>query len=152
MDLIRLMDEQGEAIVRDALEAMGRAHQRHYDRLGEEATRARLQALFGVVRESVRSRRLDPVLSHAEMIANERHRGGFELGEVQTAFNVLEESLWHHVTAEVPPAQLAESLGLVATAIGAGKDRLARTYVSLATRTQAPALDVSALFRGTEGA
>jgi len=52
----------------------------------------------------------------------------------------------------VPPERLAESLGLVSTVLGTGKDRLARTYVTLATRTQAPALDLHALFRGTTSA
>jgi hypothetical protein len=70
---------------------------------------------------------------------------------VQTGFNLLEEALWHRVVSEVPAERLGEALGLVSTALGAGKDRLARTYVALATSTQSPALDVAALFRGTEG-
>jgi hypothetical protein len=151
MDLVHLMDERAAGVVDDALAAMRRAHLRHYESLGEDAVRARLQALYEAVRETVRTRHLDPVLEHADAVARSRYESGFDLGEVQTAFNVLEEALWHRVTGELSPAQLAEALGLVATAIGAGKDRLARTYVSLATSTHVPALDVKALFRGTEG-
>lgn len=152
MDLNRLLDERATEVVADAVAAMQRAHLRNYEKAGADVVRARLRALYDAVRESVRTRRLDAVLAHAEAVARERHGGGFDLGEVQTAFNVLEEALWHRVTSELEPAQLGEALGLVATAIGAGKDRLARAYVSLATSTRAPALDVAALFRGTEGA
>lgn len=151
MDLLTLLDARADDIVGDAIAAMQRAHLRHYERAGADAVRARLRALYEATRAAVRTRHLEPVLDHAEAVARERFEGGFDLGEVQTAFNVLEEALWHRVTGELEPAQLGEALGLVATAIGAGKDRLARTYVSLATRTQAPALDVAALFRGTEG-
>lgn len=151
MDLLTLLDERAGDIVGDAIAAMQRAHLRHYERAGADEVRARLQSLYDAVHAAVRTRHLDPVLDHAETIARERFEGGFDLGEVQTAFNVLEEAMWHRVTSEIEPARLGEALGLVATAIGAGKDRLARTYVELATRTRVPALDVSALFRGTEG-
>lgn len=148
MDLTTLLAERADDVLDDAVAAMQRAHLRHYERLGEEAVRARLQALYDATHASVRTRNLDPVRSLADRIARERHPGGFELGEVQTAFNVLEESLWHRITAELAPEQLAEALGLVATALGAGKDQLARTYVALATDTHVPALDLSALFGG----
>lgn len=151
MDLVRLLDEREAAILDDAIEAMKRAHLRHYEEAGAEATRVRLQALYRAARESVRTRHLAPVEAHAGAVARERHQAGIGFGEVQTAFNVLEEAIWHHVATELEPGQLAEALALVSTALGAGKDRLAQTYLSLATSTQAPALDVKALFRGTEG-
>ena len=71
------------------------------------------------------------------------------IGEVQTAFNVLEESMWRHVVAEVPTDELVESLGLLSTVLGVGKDVLARTYVSLASHEHVTSLDLRALFEGT---
>ncbi len=47
------------------------------------------------------------------------------------------------------PTHYAETLGHVSTILGAGKDALARRYVSLATDTRAPSLDLRALFTGT---
>ncbi len=47
-----------------------------------------------------------------------------------------------------PPDELAEALGLVGTVLGAAKDALARAYVSLAGKSKAPSLDLSALFEG----
>jgi len=151
MELIRMLDDRELAILADAVEAMKRAHLRHYEEAGPEAIHSRLRALYEAMRECVRTRRLSPIESHAEAVARDRHRMGYGIGEVQTAFNVLEEAVWHRVVTEVEPTGLAEALALVATALGAGKDRLAQTWVSLATSTQAPALDVAALFRGTEG-
>jgi hypothetical protein len=69
---------------------------------------------------------------------------------VQTAFNTLEEAMWKRVVADVPPAELAEAIGLLSTTLGFGKDALARRYVSLASARHVPTLDLSALFVGTE--
>jgi hypothetical protein len=60
---------------------------------------------------------------------------------------VLEEAIWKHIERDVPPEGLARALALVSSVLGSGKDHLARSYVSLATQTQVPALDMQALFR-----
>ena len=73
---------------------------------------------------------------------------GFGIAEVQSAFNVLEEAIWHLVLAELPADELLESAGLVGTILGAGKDVLARAWVSLATSQHVPSLDLTALFEG----
>jgi hypothetical protein len=46
---------------------------------------------------------------------------------------------------------LAEAAGLLTTVLGAGKDALARTYVSLASEQHVPSLDLGALFQMREG-
>ena len=58
--------------------------------------------------------------------------------------------MWRRVADGVPPADLAEAIGLLSTILGFGKDALARRYVSLATERHVPTLDLSALFDGTE--
>ncbi|MHB8839204.1 MAG: hypothetical protein ACYC7F_09665 [Gemmatimonadaceae bacterium] len=57
-----------------------------------------------------------------------------------------------HHTGELPPAQYAEALGLMSTVLGAGKDALARTYVSRASKSRAPTLNLQSLFTGAVGA
>ena len=86
-----------------------------------------------------------------QQIAAERFTSGYDLSEVQNAFNALEGAIWTRVFAALEPGQYAEALGLVTTILGAGKDALAREYVSLATDTHAPSLDLRALFAGTAG-
>ncbi len=70
---------------------------------------------------------------------------------MQTAFNALEAAIWTRVFSALEPDQFAQTLGLVSTILGAGKDALAGKYVPLATDTHAPSLDLRALFEGTDG-
>jgi hypothetical protein len=61
--------------------------------------------------------------------------------------NVLEETLWRRILKKLPPDEFARALGLVSTVFGAGKDALARRYVSLASKAKAPSLDLQKLFK-----
>ena len=146
MDLDELLAEERTLIVQDAWRSV--AMLKHYERDGKEARRERVEALFDHVAEAVRMRDLCELLDYAEHIAKERFDANFELSEVQTAFFMLEEAIWRRVLARVPPAGLAEALGLVGTAIRRGKDAFARAYVSLANQSRAPSLDLSDLFKG----
>ena len=98
----------------------------------------------------MKERNLGPMIAHADTVARERFASGFDLWEVQTAFNVLEETIWQRILAEMPAGEFARALGLVSTILGAGKDALARRYVALATKTRAPSLNLQSLFSGTE--
>lgn len=150
MTIAQFLQNRASDILREAGEAMSRAHLKNYETAGAEQTRQRLQALYNLILQGVREKNLTPMRVHAKAVATERFTAGFDLWEVQTAFNVLEEAIWLHILKELEPAQLAEALSLVSTVLGAGKDTLARTYVGLASKTRAPAFNVPALFAGTE--
>lgn len=77
-------------------------------------------------------------------MARERFNARFDIFEVQTAFNSLEREMWRRLAAGVPE----EAIGVLSTVLGAGKDVLGCTYVSLAVNRRVPSLDLSALFRG----
>ncbi|MGA3352959.1 MAG: hypothetical protein ABSD85_07215 [Acidimicrobiales bacterium] len=143
-----LGDARGE-ILDEATGSVERSHLWHYEAFGHEELRSRLEALFDIVLDCLDTRRLDRVIRYAEKIAHDRFNAGFGIGELQTAFNVLEESMWHRVVAGVPNEELAESLGLLTTVLGVGKDALARAYVSLASHEHVASLDLRALFQGT---
>lgn len=145
MDLDELLAEERTLIVQDAWRSV--VLLKHYERDGKEATLERVEALFDHVADAVRMRDLCELLDYAEHIAKERFDASFELSEVQTAFFMLEEAIWRRVVARIPPAGLAEALGLVGTAIRRGKDAFARAYVSLANQSRAPSLDLSDLFK-----
>jgi hypothetical protein len=91
------------------------------------------------------------MIAHAEAIARERFDSGFDLSEVQTSFNVLEETIWKRILKSLPASDYAEALGLVSTVLGAGKDTVARTYVTMASKTKTRTLNLQSLFSGTEG-
>ncbi len=151
VETAQFLTHEREAIVDAAEAALARMHHRHYESAGASEVRQRLEALYNHLLDALRSRDLGPIVAHAEQVAQERFNAGYDLSEVQAAFNTLEEATWSRVFAELQPAQFAEALGLVSTILGAAKDALARKYVSLATSTHAPSLDLQALFAGTEG-
>lgn len=150
MDISELLDTFQAEIVDTAVSAMERTHLQHYERDGADKTRTRVSTLFSLAKQSVKERNLSAVVSHAEQIATERYNAGYDLWEVQTAFNVLEEAIWVRIFKNCPPADLANALGLISTVLGAGKDTLARKYVSLATKSKAPSLNLQSLFSGGE--
>ncbi len=146
--LLDLLTSQGQAIVDVSADALERSHEAHYVQHGAEAARARLARLLELVKVSVEKRDLVPMIDYATAVANERFDAGFDIRELQRAFHVLEEAIWERIIETVPGDELAESLGLVGTVVGAGRDALARTYVSRASQQHVPSLDLSALFCG----
>jgi len=148
MNVVKELEVAEEDILDEASEALQRAHLAHYEASGPEDSRRRLKNLFLLVLDCLGDRTLSPICRFAEDVAKARFDAGFDIAEVQTAFNVLEEAIWHVVITRVPPEDLAEATGLVGTVLGAGKDVLARTWVSLATSRHVPSLDLSALFEG----
>ena len=149
---MNLLQDSTNEILEAAEAAMERTHLKGYEKVGKEQTRQRLKALYVLTVRGVKERNVGPMIAHAETIARERFATGFDLSEVQTAFNVLEEAIWRRILKGLPPVEYGEALGLVSTVLGAGKDALARMYVSLASKSKAPSLQLQHLFAGTEGA
>ena len=149
--MLLVLTEERSAVVSAAAESV-RHDRSHYEAAGEEETRRRFETLYDELLAAVSSRDLGSMVEYARRLAAERFRSGYDLSEVQSAFNALEESAWTTLCARLEPQQLALSLGVVSTVLGAAKDALAREYVSLASRTHAPSLDLRALFTGDAGA
>lgn len=150
MDLVELLTQSGDDIIAEAVDGLARVHLQHYQASTPEQNRERLTRLLALTRQCVADRNLVPMLKHARAVAQERQRDGFDLMEVHTAFNVLEEVIWRRITAEVTPADYPEAFGLVSTVLGAGKQALAVEYVSLVSaKRDVSSLDLSALFKGT---
>lgn len=145
------LSREREAIVEAAGAALARAHVRHYESAGAEEVTRRLEALFDHLLQAIATHDLGSMTRFAQEVAEERFDARYDLSEVQVAFNALEEAIWARAIADVDPSRLSETLGLVTTVLGAGKDALARRYVSLAAEAHAPSLDLRALFAGTEG-
>jgi hypothetical protein len=144
------LTRERDAIIGDAEAALARSRAEHYEAAGELEVRRRLELLFDRLLEGIEQRDLGPMIAYSEALAEERFEGGYDLVEVQTAFNALEEATWRRVLTGLDPSEFADALGLISTLLGAGKDALARTYVSLAAGTHAPSLNLRALFAGTD--
>ena len=150
MALYQLLQDHMNEIVTETTEAMLRARAKHYEEAGREHVHQRLKALYVLTVRGVKERNLGPMVAHVESIAHERFASGYDLWEVQTAFNLLEEAIWKRILKQLPASEYAEALGLVSTVLGVGKDTLARRYVSLATKAKAPSLNMQSLFNGTD--
>jgi hypothetical protein len=148
MDLVGVLCTMHDDCLQEAVEALDRAHLRHYDASGLEWSRRRLDDLFDLVLECLAKKNLGPICEDAQHVAEDRFNAGFGISEVQSGFNVLEEAIWHVVIPQLPADNLLEAAGLVGTVFGAGKDALARCWVSLATSQHVPSLDLTALFEG----
>jgi hypothetical protein len=148
MELLTYLQSNGDALVSEAASNVSRSHLQHYDEAGAVQTRARISGLFERLLESLTRRSLKPMVEHVTGLAKERFAAGYDLFEVQVAFNVLEEVVWRHILKALTADQLAEAIGMVSTVLGAGKDALARSYVELASKAHAPSIDLRALFAG----
>jgi hypothetical protein len=148
MDVASFLERKRDELLASAEEAVARAHLPHYD--DGERSHARLGVLLDLVVGACRDHRLDGVNAYADSLAVQRQAGGFALAEVQTAVNVLEEVIWRTLTAQAPPEVQAYALGLVSTALGAVKDRVACGYLAQLTARPVPSLRVHLLFDGTD--
>lgn len=144
-----VLEHAQQEILDEAFEALGRSHVKPYESAGESFTRQGLAKLFELVVEAIDTRDLNPMRTYAAALADERFAENFGIGDVQVAFNALEESMWRRVVAVEPAEDLAEAIGLLSTVLGAGKDSLSREYVSLASSRHVTSLDLSTLFAGT---
>lgn len=149
MNLAVMLSEAEPQILDEAQANLQRSHALHYEAAGDTLARERLAGLFALVVEAIRDRDLAAMGAYCDQIAVERFNAGFDVSEVQDAFNALELAMWRHVVATEPDGDLVEAIGLLSTVLGFGKDALARTYVSLASKRHVASLDMSALFRGT---
>ena len=91
-----------------------------------------VRQLFGLVVRCVREGHAEPVIASSRQVAADRFGAGLDIAETGRAFNVLEEVLWHEVAGALAGQQRIEALGQVHAILGAGKDALVRTYVTLA--------------------
>jgi hypothetical protein len=149
--VLEVLEQERAPIVDAACDSL-RHSRTHYEAAGKEETRRRVEVLYDALLRALSSRDLGGVLDYARKLAAERFESGYDLSEVQGAFNALEEATWTVLCARLRPEELALSLGLVSTVLGAAKDALGREYVSLASQTHAPSLDLRALFTGDAGA
>ncbi len=147
MDLEALLLEVEPGVLDEAYATLRHSHVTHYEAAGEALTRRRLADLFALLVAAIGTRDLAPMGDYARTVARERFNEGFDISEVQLAFNALEAATWRRLLS-LDRADLAEAVGLLGTVVGFGKDALAREYVSLASRRHVPSLDLSALFAG----
>ncbi len=148
MKLQEILVNNQTDIINEAFYSLERSHLKHYDSSRADENWQRLAKLFDLTLNGVKTKSLIDIVNYSEKVAKERYESGFDLHEVHTAYNVLEESLWKIIVKEIPPTELPESLGLISTVLGTGKEALAIAYVSLASKQKVKSLNLTQLFKG----
>jgi hypothetical protein len=146
MELNEFLNSHKTDILNEAAETLQRAQLKSYSASTSEKNKNRLEQLLQHTITGVQSKNLVGMIEYAEKIAQERFEAGFDLHEVHTAFNVLEETIWKMIIDNFEPSGLGKALGLVSTVVGAGKESLAITYVSLSGKNKTKTLNLSELF------
>ncbi len=131
MNLLELLESKAEEIITGASDAMQRTGMKHYDADPPEQIRKKLTMLYHLTERGVKEKNLFPMVSYVEKMAEERFAAGFDLQEVQTAINVLEEFMWKQIIEDLPAGAQAEALRIISSILGSGKDAIARRYVEL---------------------
>jgi DNA replicative helicase MCM subunit Mcm2 (Cdc46/Mcm family) len=146
MELHKFLTVNSEEILSTACASLSRAKIKHYHCSEESENRKRLKNLLDLTIECITTKKLNSMIRYMEEMAKERYYAGFDFSEVHAAINVLEETIWIKINNSLKPEELGEALGLVSTVLGAAKENLARTYISLSSKTKAPSLDLTAIF------
>jgi hypothetical protein len=146
MNLLELLIKNKKQILEEACGNLHSEHLMSYDTSTSEENQFRLEKLLDLAIESVKTKKLIHITDYSKQVAKERYESGFDLHEVHTAFNSLEEVIWKNILKKLNPENTGEALGMISTILGAGKEALALTYVSLAGKRKANTLNLSKLF------
>ena len=149
MKLEEILVNNQTDIINEAFELLQRSHLKHYDSSRADENWQRLAKLLDLTVNGIQTKSFVEMITYSEKVAKERYESGFDLHEVHTAYNVIEEVMWKKIINETEPAHLAEALGLISTILGTGKESLALSYVSLASKQKAKSLNLTQLFKGT---
>jgi len=148
MKLVEILVSNQTDIINESFNSLQRSHLRHYNSSRADENWQRLAKLFDLTLNGIKTKNLIDMVNYSEKVAKERFESGFDLHEVHTAYNVLEEALWKKIVKEIAPTELPESLGLISTVLGTGKESLALAYVSLASKQKVKSLNLTQLFKG----
>ena len=148
MNIIECLRQNQIEIIRSAFDSLLRSNLKHYSASSANENWQRIEKLFDLAFNSIKDKSLVEMIAYSEKIATERFDSGYDLHEIHTAYNVLEEELWKVILRELEPKDLGKALGLVSTILGTGKETLALTYLSLTGKSKTRSLDLSELFKG----
>ena len=148
MNFTECLHQNQTEIIRAAFDSLLRSNLKHYSISSANENWLRIEKLFDLTVKSIKEKSLVDITEYSEKIATERFESGFDLHEVHTAYNVLEEEIWKIVLTNLPQEEIGNALGLVSTILGTGKETLALTYLALTGKSKTKSLDLSELFKG----
>jgi hypothetical protein len=134
MTLLEMLYNKPDLILLDALESLEKIHLIHYGNLKPELIRFRLSKLLEAFVKSVETSSIDEMTNFISKISDERYELGFELYEVQTVINILEESLWKKILIFVDEDKQISAMKQVSDILSKGKERLVNEYANISKK------------------
>ena len=148
MELINILTSDAEVIIKEATDKLNDARLKNYQKVDRPVLHSCLTRLFELTVESIKNSNLLALNEYIDKISRERYFSGFELYEVQTAFNALEEAIWNDIVSKVNQNDLVDSISIISRVMGAGKEFLACNYVRMAKLNKKHTPDVTVLRKG----
>jgi hypothetical protein len=123
-----VLRENEQHIVEKAAVNIGNYRLKNYEMAKLSEIEWWLGALFSALCDSIEQKCLDPFVRYSEKLGKLRAEKGFDLKEVQIAYNLLEEHIWEVVLEKGNPKTRVEDLTQIAEIVAAGKDKLTKWY------------------------
>jgi hypothetical protein len=133
MNLLELLHNKPDVILLDSTENLVRAHLEHYEKHSPEKLRYRLSKLYHAMVKSIEANECDEIVTFMKTVSDERYESGYEIYEVLTAINLLEETMWKEVSKYVDKNMQIAALKQVTCILSKAKESLADEYAILGT-------------------
>lgn len=131
MELSAFLQLNREEIIGLASGSLSRIPVEYRQKDGRTANRDRVEELFNLTLLSIETRNYLPLIDFSEKLAKERFDEYYDLHDIQVMYNVLEEELWKKILDEFNPEEFQDSLSLISTILGFGKEMIATTFSDL---------------------
>ncbi|HEY3249689.1 MAG TPA: hypothetical protein VGK25_01095 [Ignavibacteria bacterium] len=133
MTLLELCYNKPDLILLDSTDNLVRAHLKHYNQLTPEQIRYRLLNLFQSLVRCLEGDSCENMLKFMKIVSDERYESGYELSEVQTAINILEECMWRKISKFVDGDKQINAMKQVTNVLCKAKEELVSEYALLST-------------------
>lgn len=131
MKLLEMLYNKPDLILLDSTDCLVRAHLEHYEAITPELIRSRLNRLLQALTKCVEINSTDGMIKYMNKVSDERFEVGYEVHEVQTAINILEECLWKKIQQHVDNDQQTAAMKQVTRILDTAKEELASEYALL---------------------
>ena len=128
MTLLELCYYKRDQILQDSVNTLEKALLKHYKLLTTEQIKFKMLNLFHMLVKSIEINSSNEMMEYIEKVSDIRHESGYELQEVQTAINILEECMWENINKFVDEDLQISGIKQVTRLLSKAKEELADEY------------------------
>ena len=128
MTLLELCYYKRDVILEDSVKKLEKAQLEHYKLLTTEQIKRKMLNLFHMLVKSIEVNSSEEMMEYMDKVSDKRHEAGYELQEVQSAINMLEEIMWEKVSKFVDDDLQISAIKQVTRLLSKAKIELADEY------------------------